>query len=307
MNSKDCNNVLVVQVELLSKISKNIPVVMFHSILHPPKPIVVLFLRTHWETVHTVRLGLKLSMTVSRRFLTADASSMKRETDVSSKLSFQQQVILSATKKWIDSIVIAEKLCPFVAPLKQANAIRFVASKATTVEQAIYKFEVEAKLLLKGFEKRRKSKLSEETDGLIAHEPVPLHDKSSTHRATLIIFHGPFVTEFDDFDAMCELVNHNVLIEKKFFDILSVMNFHPNYISYYDVRHRKIDDSFYYPKRSPYPTMLLLPDVEMQSAYQTDKIQELCARNKMKFVEQGLKKCQSRLQSCYDVDPNKMN
>lgn len=280
---------------------------MYHSILHYRKPIIVRCLLKHWDIVHTGRLVLKLSMTFTRRCVTTGAtSSIKRETDVDSKLSFEQQVILSATKKWIDTIVIGEKLCPFVAPLKESNAIRFVASNATNVEQAIYKVEAEAKLLLKGFEKARKSNVSEETDGLIVHQSMELHKKSSTHRATLIIFYGPFVTEFNEFDIICESVYHNVLIEKRFFDILSVMNFHPNHISYYDKRPPKINDSFYYPKRSPYPTMLLVPDSEMQSAFQIDKINELCGRNKIKFVEQGLKKCQERLRSCYDGDPNRM-
>ena len=221
-----------------------------------------------------------------------------KSTDNESKISIQQQVIINATKKWIDTIVIGQELCPFVAPLKESNTIRFVASTAATVEQAIHKFEVEAKLLLKGYKNSRKSKLTEEADGLFVHQSPELRNKSNSHEVTLLIFHGPFVTDFNDFDMLCEQVNHNILIEKRFFDILAVMNFHPKYVSYYDSRPEKVNDSFYYPNRSPYPTMLLVPDLEMQAAFQIEAIGELCGRNKIKFVGQGLRKCQTRLQSC---------
>ena len=273
---------------------------LFHAVLHRIK-------YKCYGTVNTESLRLnKAFMKWTYRFLTAETGSGTKERDTDNSVPSHSQVIISATKKWIDLVVIGEELCPFVSPLKESESIRFVSSNATTAEQAIHNFEVEAKLLLKGLRKARstKTKLSEETEGLLVHQSSELHQTTSAHlhRATLISFHGPFVTEFNDFDTLCELIYHNILIEKRFFDILEVMNFHPDYISYYDKRPPKINDSFYYPKRSPFPTMLLVPDSDMQSARRADKIEELCGRNKMKFVEQGLKKCQSRLRSCYDVE-----
>jgi hypothetical protein len=273
---------------------------MFHAALKQSK-------HKYWRLIQSDSLTLKISSACTRRFGASNtvADSKERDTNNSNNNSpCPSKIIVSATKKWLDLVVIGEELCPFVLPLKESNAIRFVSSNATTVEQALDEFEAEAKLLLKGFKKVRnsKTKLSEETAGLFVNQSSDLPPESSAHRATLLSFHGTFVTEFNDFDTLCELVNHHVLIENRFYDILSVMNFHPDYVSYYDKRPPKTNDSFYYPKRSPFPTMLLVPNSDMQSALRTDGVAGLRSRNKSKFVEQGMKKCQERLRSCYNVE-----
>ena len=281
---------------------------LLHAVHHHPPSSAALHVSKYWGTVISGRFGLKKSKESIRRCLaTGTVAGFNLGGTDSSDASSPSKIIINATKKWVDSIVIDEELCPFVSPLKKSDAIRYVSSNASTLEQAIHSFEVEAKMLLKGYENTRstKNKLSEETNGLIVHQSPEIHQKSSTHRVTLISFHGPFVSEFEDFDILCELINHNVLIERKYFDILAVMNFHPQYFSFYDKKPPKINDSFYFPRRSPFPTMLLVPESDMQSAWSSDKIGELCVRNKIKFIEQGIKKCQSRLRSCYDPASSK--
>jgi uncharacterized protein len=210
--------------------------------------------------------------------------------------------IIAATKKWVDLIVIGEKLCPFIEPLKLSNTIRYVLSNASDIEKAVEDVATEAKLLLKEHCTLRPDLKDEATDGLLIHQPKQKDSKHELREATLLIFHGPFVKEFNDFDILCEKVYHHVFIEMKFFDILSVMNFHPNHISYFDKRPKGIDDSFFYPRRSPFPTILLVPQCDMETALQTDDIDDLADKNKIKFVKQGLKVCETRLASCYDLD-----
>jgi hypothetical protein len=209
--------------------------------------------------------------------------------------------IVASTKKWVDSIVIRDQLCPFVEPLKAANSIRFVASNAVDIKQAVVDFATEAKLLLPDHSVTSTGKVDsdDEAEGLLVHVSNTESMKPRSSAATLISFHGPFVRTFEDFDVLCEAVYSNTMIDLKFFAVLSIKYFHPNFINYYEKRPEKADDSFFFAMRSPYPTMLLVPEVDMQSALDSDRIEELTLKNKYKCIEQGLDVCRDRLKSCY--------
>jgi hypothetical protein len=276
---------------------------MFHStcVLHYPKKLGLITLFKCGNKYGTRLLGIEVNNGLPQRSMTTNSTIANDSIKRNDEIRMSKYDIVASTKAWVDSVVVDEKLCPFVAPLKEANAIRYVASDASNVEQAVQEFAVEARLLVKDRVRRNHNKNPHLDKGLIVHRPVEIAETVTSQNVTLMSFRGSFVDEFDDFDVLCEQINLDVIIEMHFFDILAVMNFHPKYFSYYEKRHEKINDSIYYPRRSPFPTLLLVPDKDMQAAFDTDKVEELCSGNKIKFVEQGLKKCKARLESCYLV------
>jgi Protein of unknown function (DUF1415) len=125
--------------------------VMFHStcMLHYPKKSGLITLFKCGNKYGTRLLGIEVYNGLPQRSMTTnstmanDSSSVKRNDEIRAS----KYDIVASTKAWVDSVVIDEKLCPFVAPLKEANAIRYVASDASNVEQAVQEFAVEARLL----------------------------------------------------------------------------------------------------------------------------------------------------------------
>ena len=124
---------------------------------------------------------------------------------------------------------------------------------------------------------------------------------SRPHGATLIMFDAEFVKDYIDFEDLCEAVYRKVFCDMNYYDILHIFLFHPQYVHIvYAVE--KTFSAIDYVMRSPYPTMLLIREVDMKAAYLSNIIpylRKLSKRNESHFLNQGSKICIQRLQACY--------
>jgi hypothetical protein len=282
-----------------SKQARNVSI--SHAVVGHATRIAVFRLCSRWDVDVSVRRLCAICTSTQRSDRSRLFSSSSSDSSNNSTDSYYKHDPLTSSKKWVDTIVIREQLCPFVDPLKVSNKLRFVASKSSDAREAVEDFATEAKLLLPEY---RVTKDKENAiEGLFLGQPDEDSPVIRSHGATVMAFHGPFVKKFEDFDLLCEEIYAKVLIDMKFFPLLAVKYFHPNYVNYYEERPEDVNDCFYYAMRSPYPTMVLIPEEDYTSALESDLIpEELSLMNKIKFVEQEIEVCQARLQACYVHD-----
>jgi hypothetical protein len=204
----------------------------------------------------------------------AEAFTSSSSKETSSDLS-------ESTRKWFESIVIGQKLCPFAPPLlANKQLLRIVESAASTEHDAIRDIASEVTLL------------------------VGNNAPSSSHETTLVVFHAPFVTEFRDFVRLSWQLQTEAVGERYQSDVQLVL-FHPEatHQTYATFSDDADDDSLAadYTIRSPFPTIHLLRETDVLNAVQSGypSLETLPARNKAKLIAQGVKKCRHRLQECY--------
>jgi hypothetical protein len=199
---------------------------------------------------------------------------------LSSTADNNSRTAIAATEKWFETIVVGEKLCPFAPPLLQnPSLLRIVSSDASSPEEAILHVSKEVQLL-------------------VGQETPP------THETTLVVLdHRPFVKDFRDFVRLSWQLQEEAIGEH-FGEKLQLVLFHPQ------ATHQTYADAYAadgqqnpadYTIRSPFPTIHLLREVDVMKAVQGKypNLETLPARNKDKFIQQGPKLCEGRLQQCH--------
>jgi hypothetical protein len=191
---------------------------------------------------------------------------------------------VAATKQWVETVVIGEKLCPFAPPLLQHETLRIVASNAENAEEAVSQVASEAHLLV--------------GDGWDLSKGI----KPET---TLVVFDAPFVKDFRDFVHLSWTLQTNAVLANGHAEKLQLVLFHPNatHETYSSQENNNPGD---YTIRSPFPTVHLLREEDVMRAVSGGypDLESLPARNKSRLVSQGLQVCKSRLERCYhNVDP----
>jgi hypothetical protein len=183
---------------------------------------------------------------------------------------------VAATYKWFHTIVLGEKLCPFAPPLsRNPELLRVVSLPNCTKQQAI-------------------ELVSRQVDELVGQGEDPIHE------TTLVVLDSPFLVDFRDFVRFSwEL--QEVAVGEAHVDKLQLVLFHPQ------ATHQTYGEessSSDYTIRSPYPTVHLLREADVMRAVKSGypNLDSLPARNKEKFIKQGLEVCQQRLQECHKVD-----
>jgi hypothetical protein len=193
---------------------------------------------------------------------------------------------VAATKQWVETVVIGEKLCPFAPPLLQHETLRIVASKAINVDEAVAEVAFEAHLLIgEGWD--------------ISGGTKP--------ETTLLAFDAPFVDDFRDFVHLSWTLQTDAVLANGHAEKLQLVLFHPRAThqtySYLSTEDENPGD---YTIRSPFPTIHLLREEDVMRAVSGGypDLESLPSRNKARLVSQGLQACKSRLERCYrDADP----
>ncbi|MCB9638852.1 MAG: DUF1415 domain-containing protein [Myxococcales bacterium] len=154
------------------------------------------------------------------------------------------QEALETTQRWVETVVVGWRLCPFAAPVVRQETLRYVISEARTPEE-VYQTMLQEMLLL-------------------VEEP---EEKIAT---TLIVTPYTFarLLPFLDFIAAAEATVEQAGLE----GILQVASFHPRYLFEDAPR----DDVSHFAGRAPYPTIHLLREAHItqavDGAVQTDDI-----------------------------------
>jgi uncharacterized protein len=202
---------------------------------------------------------------------------------------------VESTKKWIEHVVIGEKLCPFALPAKHSNAIRIVASAAQSATEATRDVAIELDLLLKndidtstGAYKNTKNYSGNDVN-------IP------SHETTLIAFDGDFVRDFHEFVRLSWILQNNAVVAGGFSNDVQLVLFHPAAKHQTYGTEEPDGNAADYTIRSPYPLIHLLREVDVMRAVSGSypNLAELPSRNKLKLVAQGISLCKKRLQDCY--------
>ncbi len=144
--------------------------------------------------------------------------------------------VLADTRHWVDEAVIGLNLCPFAKAVQVQGRVRYVVSKAETVEALLYE---------------------------LAAELNHLHDTPPETTDTTLLIHPLVLTDFLDYNDFLEAAD--ALVEDIGLDgVLQVASFHPKY----QFDGTEADDISNYTNRSPYPTLHLLREESIDRAVQ---------------------------------------
>ena len=178
---------------------------------------------------------------------------------------------ITSTQKWVDNMVIGQKLCPFAAPVQETGNIRYAMSSAKNAEELWPIF------------------LSE-LDTLISS------DRSEIE--TTLLIHPFACRSFDDFLDFIENATAGIE-EVKLDGIIQLVGFHPEYC-FADSEPTSVEN---YTNRSPYPMIHLLREVSVSEAVSSfPDTQQIPARNMARLRKLGLDKVRSIRESCFSEE-----
>jgi uncharacterized protein len=210
--------------------------------------------------------------------------------------SSSSNTVVAPTHKWFETVVVAEKLCPFAPPLlRNSNLLRIVHSTATTSQEVVRDVAAEVRLLV-GEESSSMSTSTTTTPSTTPSSPPWRHE------TTLVVLddrQSPFVTDFRDFVRLSWQLQEEAVGEE-FVHLLQLVLFHPN-ATHQTYASNEVESAADYTIRSPYPTIHLLREVDVLKAVQGGypNLEELPSRNKEKLLRQGTEWCAQRLRACY--------
>jgi uncharacterized protein len=146
-------------------------------------------------------------------------------------------LVIAATRAWLEKIVIGLNLCPFAKAVHVKNQVRFVVSRARNSDALLEDLERELKFLA-------------ETDP----EKVD----------TTLLIHPEVLQDFLDYNDFLDVCD-SVVEELELDGVLQVASFHPQY----QFADTEFDDVSNFTNRSPYPTLHLLREDSVTLAVET--------------------------------------
>ena len=200
-----------------------------------------------------------------------------------------------ATMKWLNSIVIEQKLCPFAPPVRKAPKLRVAISEADNHDEVVREVEKEAHLLVGASALNSSlSGKSSAADSSDENFPPP--------ETTLIVLDDTKCTSIADFRDLVRLswqVQEEAINGNGYGKLLQQVLFHP--LATHDTYTATEDeDAADYTIRSPYPVIHLLREEDVMEAVTSGykDLEGLPSRNKKKMRANGVALCSERLEMC---------
>ncbi|CAJ1339498.1 unnamed protein product [Effrenium voratum] len=167
---------------------------------------------------------------------------------------------VAATRRWLDSVVIGEKLCPFAAPVREEQKLKLVASLAEDAEALTGEVAAEAKMLVAGV------------------------GEAAAPETTLLVLDPALgcCRTWRDFVRLSWQLQDRAIRAQGFEELLQI-----------DAADFSIRAPF------PVVHLLREMDV-MKAVASYPAAEEIPARNKAKLRKQGLSLCQARLDACIE-------
>lgn len=157
--------------------------------------------------------------------------------------SLEPDCVIELTRRWISSVVIGLRLCPFAQRVFQGEVIRYVVSDADNDEDLLEKLGDELRLLVE----------------------TPI-----TQIETTLLIHQRALTDFLEFNDFLAVANR-LLKALGYEGVIQLAHFHPNY--QFEGTHP--DDVENFTNRSPFPMLHLLREESISNIAATE--QELLA------------------------------
>lgn len=144
----------------------------------------------------------------------------------------QNTSIIEKTQQWIEAVVVGLNFCPFAKRELRKNAVRFILSESTDIQETLQQFIAECQFL---------------------------DENPDTETTLLILPNG-----FEDFLYYLELTElaEDLLADQGYEGVYQVASFHPDYC-FADV---DSEDAANYTNRSPYPMLHLLRESSLDIA-----------------------------------------
>ncbi|UTH74422.1 DUF1415 domain-containing protein [Chromobacterium sp. IIBBL 290-4] len=149
-------------------------------------------------------------------------------------MSDQNEIVIAATREWLEKAVIGLNLCPFAKSVYVKNQVRIQVSEATDPQQLAEELAAELKLLA-------------ETD------PQEID--------TTLLVHPKALTRFLDFNEFLDIADA-IVDELKLEGEIQVASFHPRF----QFEGTGVNDIENYTNRSPYPTLHLIREASIDRA-----------------------------------------
>lgn len=143
-------------------------------------------------------------------------------------------VVVAATRRWLEKAVIGLNLCPFAKSVYIKDQVRFVVSTADS---------------------------SDALQADLAAELMKLKETDAAEVDTVLLIHPYVLNDFLDFNDFLEIVDMTVEALGLQGEI-QVANFHPGY----QFADASPDDISNYTNRAPYPTLHLLRESSIDRA-----------------------------------------
>lgn len=237
--------------------------------------------------------------------------SMRRyASDHANQQPMRDNHLMQSTKKWIDLVVIGEKLCPFAPPLISSNTIRIVASTAQCATAATNDVRVELDLLLRPtiHLSEKRIHIDNKINTSACDQTLKCEEKDAIaplHETTLIVFDGKFVQDFHEFVRLSWILQSDAVVAGGFVDDVQLVLFHPTAKHQTYATDDQDGNAADFTIRSPYPLVHLLREVDVMQAVSGSypNLEDLPSRNKQKMLAQGFHVCKSRLLGCYEANP----
>mmetsp|Transcript_2302 Transcript_2302/g.7381 ORF Transcript_2302/g.7381 Transcript_2302/m.7381 type:complete len:264 (+) Transcript_2302:167-958(+) len=184
---------------------------------------------------------------------------------------------LGATRRWIDSIVLAERLCPFAAaPAASERRMRMQASHAADASALVDELAKEANLLAR----------SESSPGELSHETT-----------LLVLPLAAWCKEWHQLVSISWMLQAEAITGQGYEQTMQIVIFHPKAVrsTYTDAPTDAADFSL----RSPFPIVQLLREADILAAVRSYPNPEgIPSRNAARLRALGERTCRERLQAC---------
>lgn len=156
--------------------------------------------------------------------------------------------VLASTKEWLEKTVIGLNLCPFAKAVHAAGQIRYVVSRAASMEMLLDEF---------------------------SEELIVLQETDPAKTDTTLIIHPRVLTDFYDYNDFLTVAEAAVQ-KLGLYGKIQIAGFHPQY----QFAETTPDDPSNRTNRSPYPMLHLLREDSVERAIESyPDAEDIPARN----------------------------
>ena len=178
--------------------------------------------------------------------------------------------VISATRKWVEDVVVGYNLCPFAKRELVRNRVRFVVSEAETEDELLQALHSELQRL-----------------------------EDEPEIETTLLIHPGVLQDFGPYNEFLDAAD-GLLAYLEMEGVYQIASFHPDY----QFAGTEPDAAENYTNRSPFPMLHLLREASLEAAIDSYPDVDAIPGQNIRLMEKlGAEKMQRILKSCLEV-PN---